>query len=98
MSGMKTASVEYFQALESACRETGAMFIMDEVQTGVGRTGAFTYADLLGIKPDMITLAKSLGGGVPVAAVLVRDEGCSNGASWGARDHVWRWHVGYGCR
>ncbi|MDA0683148.1 MAG: aminotransferase class III-fold pyridoxal phosphate-dependent enzyme [Bacteroidetes bacterium] len=74
MSGMKTASVEYFQALESACRETGAMFIMDEVQTGVGRTGAFTYADLLGIKPDMITLAKSLGGGVPVAAVLVRDE------------------------
>lgn len=74
MSGMKTASVEYFRALEAACRETGAMFIMDEVQTGVGRTGAFTYADLLGVKPDMITLAKSLGGGVPVAAVLVRDE------------------------
>ena len=74
MGGMRTAPVEYFQALEQACRETGAMLIFDEVQTGVGRTGAFTYAQRIGIKPDMITFAKSLGGGVPVSAILLRDE------------------------
>lgn len=74
MGGMRTASVEYFQTLESACRECGAMLIFDEVQTGVGRTGAFTYAQRIGVRPHMITMAKSLGGGVPVSAILIDDE------------------------
>lgn len=74
MAGMRTAPPEFFHDLAAACREAGAMLIMDEVQTGVGRTGAFTYSELLGLRPDMITLAKSLGGGVPVGAVLIRNE------------------------
>ncbi|MDE2995260.1 MAG: aminotransferase class III-fold pyridoxal phosphate-dependent enzyme [Bacteroidota bacterium] len=74
MGGMRTASVEYFQTLESACRECGAMLIFDEVQTGVGRTGAFTYAQRIGVRQHMITMAKSLGGGVPVSAILIDDE------------------------
>ena len=74
MGGMRTAGVEYFEALKAACLETGAMLIFDEVQTGVGRTGAFTYAQTIGVIPHMITLAKSLGGGVPVSALLLNDD------------------------
>jgi acetylornithine aminotransferase/acetylornithine/N-succinyldiaminopimelate aminotransferase len=74
MGGMRTAPVAYFEALKAACLETGAMLIFDEVQTGVGRTGAFTYAQTIGVIPHMITLAKSLGGGVPVSALLLDDE------------------------
>ncbi len=74
MQGMRTATPDFFQALSAACKEAGSLLIMDEVQTGVGRTGAFTYSQLLGIEPDMITLAKSLGGGVPVSAILIRNE------------------------
>jgi len=74
MQGMRTAPHEFFHALRAACTEAGSLLIMDEIQTGMGRTGAFTYSQLLGIAPDMITLAKSLGGGVPVSAVLLRDE------------------------
>ena len=73
-AGMQVAPRAFFHALAAACKEAGALLIMDEVQTGVGRTGAFTYSQVVGIEPDMITLAKSLGGGVPVSAVLVRDE------------------------
>ncbi|MBT6599448.1 MAG: aspartate aminotransferase family protein [Bacteroidetes Order II. Incertae sedis bacterium] len=73
MQGMRTAPKSYFQALSAACKEAGSLLIMDEVQTGIGRTGQFTYSDVLGIEADMITLAKSLGGGVPVSAVLIRN-------------------------
>jgi len=74
MGGMRTAPVAYFEALKAACVETGAMLVFDEVQTGVGRTGAFTYAQTIGVIPHMITLAKSLGGGVPVSALVLDDE------------------------
>jgi acetylornithine/N-succinyldiaminopimelate aminotransferase len=74
MGGMRTAPPTYFEALKAACLETGAMLIFDEVQTGVGRTGKFTYAQTIGVIPHMITMAKSLGGGVPVAALLIDDE------------------------
>jgi len=74
MQGMRTAHPEFFHTLSKACKEAGSLLIMDEVQTGMGRTGAFTYSQLLGIEPDMITLAKSLGGGVPVSAILIKNE------------------------
>ncbi len=73
-SGMRTAPASFFKAVAGACKEAGSILIMDEVQTGVGRTGAFTYSQVVEIEPDMITLAKSLGGGVPVGAVLISDE------------------------
>lgn len=73
MAGVQTAPDEYFHAVRKACDEAGCLLIFDEIQTGVGRTGAFTFADRVGVKPDIITLAKSLGSGVPVGAVLASD-------------------------
>ena len=49
MGGMRTADRSYFEALRAACDETGAMLIFDEVQTGVGRTGSFSYAQTIGV-------------------------------------------------
>lgn len=56
-----------------ACRRSGALLIIDEVQSGVGRTGAPFAADLYGIKPDMLTTAKALGGGFPCSALLMTE-------------------------
>lgn len=71
--GMHSADKEYFQKVEQACRETGTLLILDEVQTGLGRTGKMFAADHFDIQPDMMTLAKSLGGGiVPIGALLFR--------------------------
>lgn len=73
MAGVQTAPDSYFHAIRKACDEAGCLLIFDEIQTGVGRTGQFTFADRVGVKPDIITLAKSLGSGVPVGAVLASD-------------------------
>lgn len=73
MAGVTTAQPSYFAALRRACDATGTMLIFDEVQTGVGRCGAFTYAQLIGVTPDLITMAKSLGSGVPVGAVFASE-------------------------
>jgi ornithine--oxo-acid transaminase len=57
------------------CRKHNVLFIADEIQTGIGRTGKLLAIDHVGIKPDMITLGKALGGGVyPVSAVLASKE------------------------
>lgn len=74
MAGVVSASREFFEAARRLCDHHGIKLIFDEVQTGVGRTGTFSFAELIGVKPDIITLAKSLGSGVPVGAVLVSDE------------------------
>lgn len=73
VAGCTTAPPEYFRALRKACDDAGAKLIFDEVQTGVGRTGAFSISEHFGMTPDLITLAKSLGSGVPVGAVLTTD-------------------------
>ena len=73
MAGVTEAAPDFYRALRQRCDETGTVLIFDEVQTGVGRTGAFTYGDHVGVTPDLVTLAKSLGSGVPVGAVLVSD-------------------------
>lgn len=62
------------QAIEARCREQGALLIIDEVQTGVGRTGSFFAFEQAGLHPDIVTMAKGLGGGVPVGAVLATAE------------------------
>lgn len=74
MAGVREASAEFFVSLREICNEHGICLIFDEVQTGVGRTGNWFFAgsDLAGgVVPDIITLAKSLGSGVPVGACLV---------------------------
>ena len=65
---------DYMRAVEQCCRDKGAFFIMDEVQTGVGRLGASFGAAHFGVRPDFLTTAKALGGGVPCAALLVTDD------------------------
>jgi acetylornithine aminotransferase/acetylornithine/N-succinyldiaminopimelate aminotransferase len=73
IAGMKEIPADYVQGLRALCDEYGTLLVFDEVQTGVGRTGAFSMAEHLGATPDLISLAKSLGAGVPVSAVLVDD-------------------------
>ncbi len=72
--GIHPATLEYLQAAERICKDRGALLIMDEVQSGVGRTGKFLATEHYGIKPDMVTLAKGLGGGVPIGALLMTEE------------------------
>jgi 4-aminobutyrate aminotransferase/(S)-3-amino-2-methylpropionate transaminase len=65
---------EFFSVLQEICRRKGILFIADEVQTGFGRTGAFYACERYGIVPDILVTAKSLGGGLPLAAVTGRAE------------------------
>jgi len=72
--GVLPLEVGFMKRAEALCREYGALLIADEVQCGVGRTGSFLASTQAGIVPDVITLAKGLGGGVPIGAVLARGE------------------------
>jgi 4-aminobutyrate aminotransferase / (S)-3-amino-2-methylpropionate transaminase / 5-aminovalerate transaminase len=65
---------EYFKLLQNICRKHGILFIADEVQSGFARTGKWFASEHFGIEPDLITMAKSLGGGMPIAAVTGRAE------------------------
>jgi 4-aminobutyrate aminotransferase/(S)-3-amino-2-methylpropionate transaminase len=65
---------DYFKVLVDLCRKHGILFIADEVQSGFGRTGTLFASERYGIEPDLIVTAKSLGGGLPLAAVTGRAE------------------------
>ncbi len=65
---------DYFRILHDICRRHGIVFIADEVQSGIGRTGKWVASEHFGIEPDLITTAKALGGGLPIAAVTGRAE------------------------
>ena len=73
MAGMAEAPPAYYRALRELCDAHGTLLIFDEVQTGVGRTGRFSYGEHVGVTPDMATLAKSLGAGIAVGATLVSE-------------------------
>jgi acetylornithine aminotransferase/acetylornithine/N-succinyldiaminopimelate aminotransferase len=64
----------WLQELRRLCTDTGTVLIFDEVQTGVGRTGTFYAFEKEGVVPDVVTLAKGLGGGVPIGAMLANEE------------------------
>lgn len=70
--GVKPATPEFLQAIQSFCHEQSALFIMDEIQTGMARTGSFLSYQALGLTPDVVTMAKALGNGLPVGATLAR--------------------------
>jgi acetylornithine/succinyldiaminopimelate/putrescine aminotransferase len=74
MAGVITAPASYFQGLRTLCDERGARLIYDEVQTGFGRTGSFFFAGRHGVIPDLVSLAKGIGSGFPMGAVLVSAE------------------------
>src|SRR2546430_266885 len=63
---------DYFKLLQKICRGHGILFIADEVQSGFGRTGKWFASEHFGIEPDLLVTAKSLGGGMPIAAVTGR--------------------------
>ena len=70
--GVRPLDSAYLQAAARLCRERDILLAADEVQSGVGRTGAFLACELLGVKPDITSVAKGLAGGVPIGAVLAR--------------------------
>ncbi|TDA31909.1 MAG: acetylornithine transaminase [Hadesarchaea archaeon] len=72
--GVRVASQEFLKGLKELCEERGALLIMDEVQTGMGRTGKWFACEHWGVEPDIITLAKALGGGVPIGCTGARPE------------------------
>ena len=73
-SGIRPQSAEYLAAAAKLCAERDILFMFDEIQTGVGRTGTFLACEAYGIKPDLVTLAKGLAGGIPVGAVLAGEK------------------------
>ena len=71
--GVRPATPEFLAAARTLADELGALLVLDEVQTGVGRTGTFFCFEQLGIRPDAVTLAKGLANGLPIGALLVAD-------------------------
>lgn len=72
--GVVPATVEYVQGVRQWCDEQGLLLIFDEVQTGLGRLGTFWGYESVGVEPDILTVAKGLGNGVPIGAMLARQE------------------------
>ena len=71
--GVHVASDDYLPAAREVCDRTGALLILDEVQTGLGRTGRLWAQERWGVEPDLMALAKSLAGGVPIGATLATE-------------------------
>ncbi|MEM9563252.1 MAG: acetylornithine/succinylornithine family transaminase [Actinomycetota bacterium] len=72
--GVNPASAEYFQGVEALCRERGILFMVDEVQTGLARTGRWFGFQHFGVSPDVIAMAKALGNGMPIGACWAKPE------------------------
>jgi acetylornithine/succinyldiaminopimelate/putrescine aminotransferase len=70
--GVNPATVAYFQGVRRLCDERGILFMVDEVQTGLGRTGKWFGFEHFGVRPDVVTMAKALGNGVPIGACWAR--------------------------
>lgn len=71
--GVVALEPDYVHAVAAFCKERDILLVVDEVQTGVGRTGTFLACQHYGLKPDIVTLAKGLGGGLPIGAVLMTE-------------------------
>ncbi|EON78113.1 acetylornithine aminotransferase [Lunatimonas lonarensis] len=73
-AGVRFADPAYFAALRSRCDETGTLLILDEIQSGFGRTGTFWAFESYGIVPDILVCAKGMGGGMPIGAFIAGKE------------------------
>jgi len=69
-SGVVPAPEGYLRAAREACDQAGALLVLDEIQSGIGRTGAWFAHQAAGVRPDVLTLAKGLGGGLPIGACV----------------------------
>ena len=74
--GVNIPDDDYLERVQSWCREKGILFILDEIQTGIGRTGSLFAYEQYNVEPDIMTLAKGLGSGVPIGALLAKEH-CS---------------------
>lgn len=83
-SGVWPATAQYLQAARRLCDERQTLLVFDEVQTGMGRTGEFFAFEHYGVKPDIVTLAKSLAGGFPIGAMVAQP---AVAAAFGPGDH-----------
>ena len=72
--GVNPATEEYFQGVRRICDERGMLMMVDEVQTGLARTGAWFGYQHFGVRPDVVTMAKALGNGVPIGAIWAPKE------------------------
>jgi acetylornithine/N-succinyldiaminopimelate aminotransferase len=72
--GVNIPADDYLRRVQGWCREKGILFILDEVQTGIGRTGTLFAYEQYGVEPDIMTLAKGLGSGVPIGVLLAKEE------------------------
>ncbi len=72
--GVKPADAAYFAGVRRLCDERGLLFVVDEIQTGLGRTGEWFGFEHFGVQPDVVTMAKALGNGVPIGACWARAE------------------------
>lgn len=71
VAGIRVPESQFLQKLQALCQQTGALLILDEVQSGYGRSGKFFAHQFANIQPDLITIAKGMGNGFPVAGVLI---------------------------
>jgi len=83
--GVRCPAPDYLEAVRSLCSETGTLMVFDEVQTGMGRTGKLFGHEHYNVTPDIMTLAKALGNGLPIGAMLAREDVA---ASFGAGAHA----------
>ena len=72
--GVKTVDPEFFKAARDLCTDNGTVMIIDEVQTGIGRTGKWFGIQNFGVEPDIISMAKALGNGMPIGAIAAKEE------------------------
>lgn len=82
--GLNSLNADYLEAVQKLCTEHDVLLMIDEVQTGIGRTGKMFAYQHVGLTPDIVTLAKGLGGGLPIGAVLFGEK-CQN--TLGKSDH-----------
>ena len=71
--GVRCPEPDYLKKVRALCDKTGALLIFDEIQTGIGRTGKLFAYQHFGVEPDIMTLAKALGNGLPIGAMLAKD-------------------------
>jgi acetylornithine/N-succinyldiaminopimelate aminotransferase len=74
--GVNLATVEFVQGLRELTRKTATLLVVDEVQTGIGRTGKLFAYEHFGVEPDMMTLGKGIAGGAPLGALVAREDVC----------------------
>ncbi len=75
--GLRSCRPRFLKLLRELCDENGLLLIFDEIQTGVGRTGKFFAYEIYGIAPDIMSIAKGIGGGFPMGACLATEEAAS---------------------